>query len=95
MLAVIILIFCAGYKDVCAAKLRLFWQKLPKLTVIVFISDLFWLVGVLSPNPVAFGEKLDSKLLLVLYLSIIRIFFVKPPPSLETIGGYFFLGCFL
>jgi hypothetical protein len=60
------LIFCTGDKDICAVKLRLFWLKLPKSPAILLIADLFWLLGVLSVNPVVFwgflGETLDSKL---------------------------------
>ena len=56
------LIFCTGITDICAAKFGLSWQFLPKSPAIVLIADLFWLVGVLSVNPVVFWgfwETLD------------------------------------
>jgi hypothetical protein len=63
-------VFCAGSKLARAVKFGLSWLILAKLTVIVLISDLFWLVGVLSPNPVAFGEILDSNgIFLVLFMA--------------------------
>jgi len=63
------LIFCTGDKTICAAKLRLFWLKLPKLTDKLLIADLFWLVGVLSLNPVAFRGMLDSNgIFLVIFI---------------------------
>lgn len=66
----VMLIFCAGSKLTRAAKIRLSWLILAKLTVIVLISDLFWLVGVLSPNPVALGKILDSNgIFLVLFMA--------------------------
>jgi hypothetical protein len=47
------LIFCAVRKLTRAAKFRIFWQFLPKLTDKLLIAALCWLVGVLSVNPVA------------------------------------------
>lgn len=60
------LIFCTGYKAICAAKFGLSWQFLPRLTDKLLIADLFVLVRLLSLNPVVFwgffGESLDVKL---------------------------------
>ena len=75
----IMLIFCAGSKLTRAVKFASFWLILAKLTVIVLISDLFWLVGVLSPNPVAFGKILDfSGIFVVSFMVWIKYFGTAP-----------------
>jgi hypothetical protein len=48
------LIFCAVSNLTRAAKFASFWLILPKLTVILLSKALFWLVGVLSHDPVVF-----------------------------------------
>jgi hypothetical protein len=53
-----------------AAKLRLFWLILAKLTVIVLSSGLIGLVVMLSLNPVVFGERLDfNGIFVVLFMA--------------------------